>query len=94
MHAVRWPITRRDADPVADDFFRTLGHLVGEELHHESRRSLPTSDDPVVAAAIDYTQRHLATVTMRRRCAAVGVSERTLRRRFADAARHVVADAT
>ena len=57
MHAVRWPITRRDSDPAADDFFRTLGHLVGEELRHESSRGLPTSDDPVVAAAIDYTQR-------------------------------------
>ena len=25
MHAVRWPITRRETDPAADDFFRTLG---------------------------------------------------------------------
>ena len=38
-YAVRWPITRRDDDPVADHFFRTLGHLVGDELGHESRRS-------------------------------------------------------
>ena len=83
MHAVRWPITRRDDDPAADDFFRTLGNLVGEELDHESGRGLPTSDDPVVAAAIDYTQRHLATATMAETCAAIGVSERTLRRRFA-----------
>jgi len=83
MHAVRWPITRRETDPAADDFFRTLGHLVGDELRHESGRGLPTSDDPVVAAAIDYTQRHLATATLGATCAAIGVSERTLRRRFA-----------
>jgi AraC-like DNA-binding protein/quercetin dioxygenase-like cupin family protein len=82
-YAVRWPITRRDDDPVADHFFRTLGHLVGDELGHESRRALPTSDDPLVAAALDHTQRHLADVTIGEVCAAIGVSERTLRRRFA-----------
>ena len=83
-YAVRWPITRRDDDPVADHFFRTLGHLVGDELGHESRRSLPTSDDPVVAAALDHTQRHLSEVTIGDVCAAIGVSERTLRRRFTE----------
>jgi len=85
MHAVRWPITRTDRDPIADDFFRTLAHLVAAELtHDESRRGLPSSDDPIVAAAIDFTQLHLASVTLAQVCAAVGVSERTLRRRFAD----------
>jgi len=83
-YAVRWPITRRDDDPVADHFFHTLGHLVGDELGDESRHALPTSDDPVVAAAIDHTQQHIADVTIGEVCAAIGVSERTLRRRFAE----------
>ena len=84
LHAVRWPIDRPAGDEQADAFFRTLAHLVGEALHQELALSLPTSPDPVVSAAIGYTQRHLATATLRDLCTAVGASERTLRRRFAD----------
>ena len=85
MHAVRWPITRRDDDPVADDFFRTLGHLVGDELGHESRRGPAHVRRPGRGRG----DRLHATHTWRRSrsarsCAAIGVSERTLRRRFAD----------
>ncbi len=82
LHAARWPITRADDDPVADHFFRTLGHLVGEALEHEAPLSLPTSDDPIVAAAIAHTQTHLATTSVDDVCASIGVSERTLRRHF------------
>jgi AraC-like DNA-binding protein len=84
LHAARWPISRPSDDPAAEHFFRTLAHLVGEALDDETPLRLPTSRDPVAAAAIDHTQRHLTTVTARELCAAIGVSERTLRRRFAD----------
>jgi AraC-like DNA-binding protein len=82
IHALRWPITRTEPDPMADDYFRTLGHLVAEALDHEAPLSLPTSTDPVVAAAIAYTREHLGSVTAAEVGRAVGVSERTLRRRF------------
>jgi AraC-like DNA-binding protein len=84
LHAVRWPITRRVTDERADDFFRTLAHLVGEALDQEAALSLPNSADPLVAAATAYTQQHLADVTLRDVCATVGASERTVRRRFAE----------
>jgi AraC-like DNA-binding protein len=84
LHALRWPIARPGPDPdrVADDFFRTLAHMVAEGLDHEAPLSLPTSTDPVVGAVMAHTRAHLDTVTVTDVCRAVGISERTLRRRF------------
>ncbi|ORA75868.1 AraC family transcriptional regulator [Mycolicibacter kumamotonensis] len=79
---LRWPIERADGDMVSDDFFRTLGHLVAEALDHEAPLSLPTSDHPIVGAAMDYTKANLSSVTAAQVCHAVAVSERTLRRQF------------
>lgn len=84
LHALRWPIAREgpDPDPVADDFFRTLGHMVAEGLDHEAPLSLPSSADPIVGAVMAHTRAHLEAVTAADVCRAVGISERTLRRRF------------
>jgi AraC-like DNA-binding protein len=82
IYALRWPIGRTVSDPVADGFYRTLGHLVAETLEHETPLSLPASADPVVAAAMTYTREHLAAVTASEVSRVVGVSERTLRRQF------------
>jgi AraC-like DNA-binding protein len=83
IYALRWPIARAQADEVSDGFFQTLARLVGESLDHEEPLSLPTSADPVVAAALAYTREHLDTVTAAAVSHAIGVSERTLRRQFA-----------
>jgi AraC-like DNA-binding protein len=82
IYAQRWPISRVTADEVSDGFFRTLAHLVSESLDHEEPLSLPTSSDPVVAAAMTYTREHLDTVSAAEVSHAIGVSERTLRRQF------------
>lgn len=85
IYALRWPIGRAVSDSVSDGFFRTLGHLVFEALDiedHEAMLSLPTSTNPVVAAAMSYTKAHLASVTAAEVSRAVAVSERTLRRQF------------
>jgi transcriptional regulator GlxA family with amidase domain len=82
IYALRWPIGRPDSDPVSDGFFQTLGHLVFEALDHEAPLSLPTADNAVVAAAMDYTKAHLTSVTAAEVSRAVAVSERTLRRQF------------
>ena len=82
IYALRWPIDRPDGDPVSDGFFATLGHLVSEALDHEAPLSLPTTDDPIVSAAMDYTMAHLDSVTAEDVSRAVAVSERTLRRQF------------
>ncbi len=82
LYAVRWPIGRLAGDDISDTFFRTLGQLVSETLDHEAPLSLPTSTDPVVAAAMAYTKEHLESVTAAEVSRAVCVSERTLRRQF------------
>ena len=82
LHAGRWPITRTTSDPVIDVYFETLGRLITDELEHESPLRLPTSEHELVAAAMAYTQEHLSEVTESSLCAAVGTSERSLRRAF------------
>lgn len=85
IYALRWPIGRSESDPVSDGFFQTLGHLVFEALDHEAPLSLPTSTNPIVAAAMTYTKAHLASATAADVSRAVAVSERTLRRQFDEA---------
>ncbi len=82
LYARRWPIDRPVSDPAADAFFQALGHVVAESLDQEAPLYLPTSQDPLVAAAMGYTLAHLANVSLRGLCAAVGTSERSLRRAF------------
>ncbi|WP_163750993.1 AraC family transcriptional regulator [Mycolicibacterium helvum] len=86
LYALRWPIYREsgaaEEDTASDSFFRTLANLVAEALDHEAPLSLPSSDDPVVAAAMAYTKDHLQSVSLQEVCQAVAVSERTLRRQF------------
>lgn len=84
-YGVRWPITRPASDPMADAFFEVLAQLALDWLDHETPLCLPTSRDPVMATATAYTNEHLDTITARDLCRAVGVSERTLRRRFSAA---------
>ena len=85
IYALRWPIDRAKGDDVSDGFFRTLAQLVSEALDHEAPLSLPTSEHPIVAAAMAYTKEHLESVTVDEVSRAVSVSERTLRRLFHDA---------
>jgi AraC-like DNA-binding protein/quercetin dioxygenase-like cupin family protein len=84
IYALRWPIDRPFGDEESDGFFRTLANLVSDALDHEAPLSLPTSEQPIVAAAMAYTKRHLDAVTAADVSRAVSVSERTLRRLFTD----------
>lgn len=84
IYALRWPIDRPHGDAVSDAFFQTLGNIVIEALDHEAPLSLPSSEHPIVAAALAYTKEHLQSVTAEEVSRAVSVSERTLRRLFAD----------
>ncbi|CAJ1582748.1 helix-turn-helix transcriptional regulator [[Mycobacterium] wendilense] len=88
IYALRWPIDRRvgsrEEEAIADGFFRTLAHLVADALDHEAPLNLPTSDHPIVAAAMAYTKEHLQSVSAEDVSRAVAVSERTLRRLFGD----------
>jgi AraC-like DNA-binding protein len=83
VYAARWRIDRPMSDPTADAFFTALALLTAEWLDTaETALRLPTSTVPVVAAVMRHTQEHLAEVDERAVCAAVGISERSLRRTF------------
>ncbi|MBU9767276.1 helix-turn-helix domain-containing protein [Mycobacterium sp. TNTM28] len=84
VYALRWSIERAHGDDASDTFFRALADLVVEALDHEAPLSLPTTDHPIVAAALAYTKEHLDTATVEDVSRAVAVSERTLRRLFAE----------
>lgn len=88
LYARRWPIGRPGSEPVVDSYFDALAALVRQWLDNESPFHLPTTADPVVAAAMRYTDDHLDTVTFDEVCTVVAVSERTLRRRFATETSH------
>jgi AraC-like DNA-binding protein/mannose-6-phosphate isomerase-like protein (cupin superfamily) len=82
LYARRWPIGRLCNDPFADAFFASLGGLITEALEDGMVLCLPRSADPLVSSAMRYTDAHLAAVTLAEVCAAVGTSERSLRRSF------------
>jgi AraC-like DNA-binding protein/quercetin dioxygenase-like cupin family protein len=88
IYALRWQIDRADGDAedekVSDGFFHTLANLVSEALDHEAPLSLPTTEHPIVAAAMAFTKAHLDSVSADDVSRAVSVSERTLRRLFQD----------
>ena len=82
IYALRWSIERAEGDEESDGFFTALANLVSEALDHEAPLNLPTSEDPVVAAAMAYTKEHLDAVTAEEVSRVVAVSPRTLRRQF------------
>jgi AraC-like DNA-binding protein len=81
LYGARWPIARPRSDPTADAYFEALAALVADWLDHEAPLCVPNSDDPYVAAAAAYVNEHLDVRSMATVCEAIGVSERTLRRR-------------
>ncbi len=84
IYGLRWPVDRAHGDDTSDTFFRTLANLVADALDHEAPLSLPTTEHPIVAAALAHTKEHLAAVTAEDVSRAVAVSERTLRRLFTE----------
>ena len=84
VYGARWPITRPASDPTADAFFAALALIVAELLDHDLPLHLPTSHDPLVAAAMRATAADLRSATAAGVARAVGCSERTLRRRFSE----------
>jgi AraC-like DNA-binding protein len=82
LYGVRWPIHRQPGSQAADTFFAALACLVADSLDQETPLRLPTSTDPLIAAVIAYTEDHVQRVSATEVARAVGVSERTLRRKF------------
>jgi AraC-like DNA-binding protein len=81
-HATRWAIGRRATDVTADTFFASLAGVVLECLDDEVPLSLPTTTEGLVRNIMDSTRADLGA-SSREIARRVGISERTLRRRFA-----------
>lgn len=82
--ARRWGSDRRRDDSLASGFFRTMGQLFG--VWFDSRRKMwtPFGNAPDMERAIAFAREHIETASLTNTAAAVGMSERTLRRRFRD----------
>lgn len=79
--AMRWQIGQ-PLDAVGEAYFKTLALLCGEWIETEAPLSLPSSDDPALRAAMEYTRTQLITATIASASTAANLSERSLRRRF------------
>jgi AraC-like DNA-binding protein len=77
----RWPLARQEETATDGAFFRTFAHVLEDALADDSPIVLPSSVSPGVAAAMTFTREHLGA-SAAEVAAAVGMSERTLRRTF------------
>jgi AraC-like DNA-binding protein len=84
LYGTRWPIDRIGSDASADAYFEVLARVVADWLDHETPLCLPTSNDPIVSAAMEFTNANLLDVEESVVCRSIGVSARTLRRKFSD----------
>lgn len=83
MHAMRWPLDRRADDATSAVYFECFARLCEEWIADEVKMVLPVSDDRRIAGIMEFTRKHIVTVTLSDVCRAVGISERSLRRQFA-----------
>lgn len=81
--AMRWPI-REAEQSMGTSFFAAMATLCSEWITRETDLFLPSSSDPQLARALEYTNGQV-TVTLHDVCAHAGMSERSLRRHLKDA---------
>jgi AraC-like DNA-binding protein len=81
MHAMRWPLGRAE-DATGTAYFEAFAALCAEWIAAEVALVLPSSRDARIAAIMDHTRVHIATVTLADVCRAAAMSERSLRRHF------------
>jgi AraC-like DNA-binding protein len=77
---LRWPLQGQQT-PLRSYFIETMALLSSEAIEHETYNVLPTSTDPRISRAFNYTLRR-TDAKLSEVCAYAGMSERTLRRRI------------
>jgi AraC-like DNA-binding protein len=82
MHAMRWPLDRSADDTTSVAYFECFARLCAEWIGDEVKMVLPVSDDRRIAAIMEFTRNHIASVALSDVCRALGMSERSLRRQF------------
>ena len=85
QYAARWPISGPPAadEALAERFFKTLAGLCQAWIAVEAPLCLPTGRDPAIRRVMALTQARLADADLAAICRDAGLSERSLRRRFA-----------
>lgn len=78
--SLRWPLYDPDT-PLRSRFFEAMAGLCEEWVKREADLFLPTSEEPRLVRALEYTGQHME-VKLSDVCQHAGMSERTLRRRF------------
>jgi len=82
--ARRWGPDRDPADALANDFFQTMGQLFAVWFDTKRKMWTPFGNAPDMERAIAFARDHIETASIADTATAVGMSERTLRRRFRD----------
>lgn len=82
LESMRWPLQEGYKDETGKAFFTAFALLCREWLARRTELILPVSSDPRIKQIMEYTVDHLSEVTLDKVCATVGMSCRTLRRRF------------
>jgi len=80
-YAKRWPLGIRE-DEDSRIYFECMARLCPGWIADEVRLVLPSCRDGRIEAAITRTRKSLATITLAELCKDIGMSERSLRRRF------------
>lgn len=82
LESIRWPLLEGYEDETGRSFFTTFALLCKDWLAERTELVLPVSANPRIKQIMEYTVDHLVSVTLEDVCDAVGMSERTLRRKF------------
>lgn len=82
--ARRWDRDRDRDNRLADSFFLTMGALFPEWFDSKRRMWTPFGNAPEMDRVISYARENMETVSITGTASVVGMSERTLRRRFKD----------
>lgn len=80
--ARRWGPERDPDEALANDFFQTMGQLFAVWFETKRKMWTPFGNAPDMERAIAFARDHIETASVVDTAAAVGMSERTLRRRF------------
>lgn len=84
LESIRWPILEGYDDATGRSFFTTFALLCRDWLAEPAQLILPVSDDPRIVRIMEYTVDNIASVSLEDVCRTVGMSKRTLRRRFGE----------
>lgn len=82
LESLRWPLREGYEDETGRSFFTTFALLCKDWLAERTDLVLPVSANPRIKQIMEYTVDHLVSVTLADVCHSVGMSERSLRRKF------------